>query len=288
MTFGDWLNTWLELYVSPSKLAPSTIACYNRAVAAVPAALARLDLHDLTPILLQKWIVTVARQHPRAAQLDRVMLVRALRCASKAGLAPGLILDQDTLPKPAHAPKEAAVLALDEVRRYLVEAKTSTCYPLLCFCLCGLRRGEALGVRWEDVSQDGILSIRRQRQRINGRYVSRPLKTGHSMRQLQLPEQVQQALATWPRSITGWIVDTTPEHLQHEHKAVLTRAVLPNVTLHGLRHTFATQAAAEGVTMKLLQVAMGHAQMSLTADLYADHLSPLSSLPAQVWQCFAG
>lgn len=91
MTFGDWLNTWLELYVAPSKLAPSTIACYNRAVAAVPAALARLDLHDLTPILMQKWIVTVARQHPRAAQLDRVMLVRALRCASKAGLAPGLI-----------------------------------------------------------------------------------------------------------------------------------------------------------------------------------------------------
>ena len=216
------------------------------------------------------------------------MLVRALRCASKAGLAPSLILDQDTLPKPAHAPKEAPVLALDEVRRYLVEAKTSTCYPLLCFCLCGLRRGEALGVRWEDVSQDGILSIRRQRQRIGGHYVSRPLKTGHSQRQLQLPEQVLEALATWPRSITGWIVDATPEKLQREHKAVLCRAMLPPVTLHGLRHTFATQAAAEGATMKLLQVAMGHAQMSLTADLYADHLSPLSSLPAQVWQCFAG
>ena len=64
--------------------------------------------------------------------------------------------------------------------------------------------------------------------------------------------------------------------------------LLPNFSCHILRHTFATQAAAGGVTMKLLQVAMGHAQMSLTADLYADHLSPLSCLPAQVWQCFAG
>lgn len=288
MTLGEWLESWLELYVYPARLAPSTVAMYNRAVRAVPRWLGDTPLEALNVIMLQRWLVQVAQTHPRAAQLDRVMLMRALRCASKAGLCGGLILDQDTLPKPAHAPKAAAVLALDEVRRYLVEAKTSTCYPLLCLCLCGLRRGEALGVRWEDVSQDGILSIRRQRQRIGGHYVSRPLKTGHSMRQLQLPEQVLQALATWPRSITGWIVDTTPEQLQREHKAVLSRAMLPHVTLHGLRHTFATQAAAEGVTMKLLQVAMGHAQMSLTADLYADHLSPLSCLPAQVWQCFAG
>ena len=288
MIVSDWLDTWMELYVYPAKLAPSTVAMYNRAVHAVPPWLGDTQLEQLTVIQLQRWLVQVAREYPRAAQLDRVMLMRALRCASKAGLAPALILDHDTLPKPVHAPKEAVVLALDEVRRYLAEAKTSTCYPLLCFCLCGLRRGEALGVRWDDITPDGVMTIRRQRQRVNGAYVTRPLKTSHSQRQILLPDMILDTLSVWPRSISGWIVDATPEQLQHAHVRVVQRAGVAPVTLHGLRHTFAAQAAMQGVAMKQLQVAMGHSKIALTADLYADHLSPLSGVQRQVWQCFAG
>ena len=94
-------------------------------------------------------------------------------------------------------------------------------------------------------------------------------------------------LARWPKSMTGWIVDTTPEHLQQEHRRVIVAASLPHCTLHGLRHTFATLAAGQGVSMKLLQVAMGHSRMKLTSDLYADHLQSRSDLPALIYQRFA-
>lgn len=150
-------------------------------------------------------------------------------------------------------------------------------------CLCGLRRGEALGARWQDLNGNTLM-IRRQRQRIGGQYTTKPLKTDKSLRGLVLPSWLVSDLASAPRSITGWIVDTTPDKLHKAHNRVIKVAGLPHVTLHGLRHTFATAATVQGMQLKQLQMALGHSQLRLTADLYADHLSPLSDLPALVWQ----
>lgn len=285
MTVAVWLEMWYNTYVLPcGSLAPSTKAMYRRAIAAVPAWLGVMPLNEqLLPLHLVRWLNEVAQATPRAAQLDRVMISRALRVAGKLGLCRHDLVDADTVPKPCHAPKKAVVLDLDQCRAYAHAARESDTYPLLMLCLCGLRRGEALGARWQDL--DGaLLRIRRQRQRINGSYATRPLKSDHSQRALLLPAWLVADLGAWPRTITGWIVDTTPEHLHREHKRIVAAAALPPVTLHGLRHTFATQAAAGGLGMKQLQVAMGHSKMALTADLYADHLSPLSDLPSLVWQ----
>lgn len=100
MYLGDWLDTWLELYVDSSGLAESTIACYHRAVRAVPTDLKSHDLAKLTALDLMPWLVNVAKTTPRAAQLDRVMLCKALRVAYKLGLCPGCILSRHT-PKAA-------------------------------------------------------------------------------------------------------------------------------------------------------------------------------------------
>lgn len=285
MKVYDWLDLWYNTYVLPcGNLAPSTKAMYRRAVEAVPAWLGDLNMQEqLLALQLTRWLSDVAQATPRAAQLDRVMLSRAFRVAGKLGLCSRDLVDADTVPKIFHAPKKANVLDLDQCRIYMRTARKSDVYPLLVLCLCGLRRGEALGARWQDL--DGAnLMIRRQRQRIDGKYCTRPLKSDHSNRALVLPAWFVSQLDAWPRTITGWIVDTTPEHLHQEHKRIIAAAELPPVTLHGLRHTFATQAAGNGVPMKQLQMAMGHSKIALTADLYADHLSPLSTLPALVWQ----
>ena len=283
MTLGEWLETWLSLYVDGSGLAQSTKACYHRAAISLPTALASHDLSDLSALDLMPWLVSVAKEYPRAAQLDRVMLSKALRVAYKLGLCPGCVIDHDTLPKPPHRPKQTAILSIAEAQVYILAAKSSPLYPLLALCLCGLRRGEALGARWTDL-ENGYLMIRRQRLRVNRAYQTLPLKTARSERGILLPNRLWRELETWPRSITGWLCDATPEQLQREHKRVLRAAGLPDVTLHGLRHTFATAAAVQGRPMKHLQMALGHTKVKLTADLYADHLSPLSDLPATVWQ----
>lgn len=284
MTLGVWLEKWMYLYIDPSGLAPSTKACYRRAVDAVPAELSALELNTLTALDLMPWIIGVAQKTPRAAQLDRVMLSKALKLACKLGLAPDCIIDQETLPKPQHRAKKAAVLHYEECLDYLRAAKDSDHYPLLALCLCGLRRGEALGLRWEDI-QDDRLTIARQRMRVDGQYLTKDLKSDHSKRQLVLPGWLLDGLARWPRALSGWICDTTPERLHRAHKRVLACAGLPDVTIHGLRHSFATAAAERGETMKYLQVALGHAKMELTSDLYADHLDPLSHIACRLWVC---
>lgn len=283
MTLGEWLTKWYSLYIKPSDLAARTKEMYLYCVRAVPDALAAVDLADLTVIELQIWLIGAAAHTPRAAQQYRVMLSRSLGLARKLHLCADLVIDKETLPKPKHKAKQAAVLTGDQIRAYMTAAMASPQAPALLLCLCGLRRGEALGLRWEDVDlQQSVIHIRQQRYRVKGAYVTARLKSEHSQRSLLLPPMIVDLLRRWPRSLTGFVCDTTPEQLHKAHHQVLMAAGLPDVTLHGLRHTFATLAAGQGVSLKLLQAALGHASISLTADLYADHLQSVSSLPSSV------
>lgn len=287
MTVGKWLEMWYNTYVQgSSRISPSTQGMYRRSVEAAPAWLCALELCELTPVHCFTWIKHVAAKHPRAAQLDRVMLSRALRVAVKCGLRPPIVIDEDTCPKPEYQAKKADVLTAEQAAAYARAACGSEAAPLLLLCLCGLRRGEALGVRWQDVDlRTGVLRVVGQRQVIDRAYVYKALKTEHSRREIILPDEVLALIAAWPRRLTSrYLCDITPGRLRAEHLKVLKKAELPAVTLHGLRHTFATLAAADGVSMKLLQLALGHANYQLTADLYADHLQTPSNVQTVVWQ----
>lgn len=280
MNLGEWLSTWLSLYVDQSSLASNTKACYHRAVAAVPDELSVIELGELNALHILPWIQSVARTHPRAAQLDRVMLSKALRTAAKVGLcAPGII-DPETVPKPVYEAPRALILDLEGLHCYMDAAASTEVAPVLMLCCCGLRRGEALGLRWDAVDlAGGTVTIRGQR--IGDQLV--PLKTRHSSRRLQLPRQVVEILRAWPRSVSGWVCDVSVKTLYTVHRRILADHGLPPVTLHGLRHSFATASVMAGVPVKILQGALGHGHYAITADLYADHLPSVSDVPGRVY-----
>lgn len=280
MTLGEWLTAWLELYVYPNRLAPSTKACYNRAVASVPRELCSLALSELSVLSIRRWLLEVARNHPRAAQLDRVMILQALRVAEKAGEAPRGRFDPELLPQIDHQPTKAAVLDSEQMRAYMEAASRTEAAPILLLCCCGLRRGEAMGARWEHFDpKAGTLAI--VGQRVGGEL--RPLKTKASARVIALPPLVKVILQQQPRYISGWICDISQQRVYAAHRAALVAAGLPHVTLHGLRHSFATLAVVDGVPMKLVQGALGHAHFAVTADLYADHLPSVSAVSARLY-----
>ena len=285
MDLGTWLDTWLSLYIMGGTLAPSTKAMYRRAVQAVPPDLRGVPMASLSALDLLPWLLKVAKRHPRAAQLDRVMLSKALKTAGKLGLCRPCLIDPDTCPVTPHATAKAAVLTAEEVGRYLAAAQSSPAFPLLALCLCGLRRGEALGIRRQDVDLDArTVAVVGQRIRIDGQYLYTKPKSRTSVRVLRIPPWLVEAIAGTPPTLAGWLVDTTPERLTSEHKHALARAQIhTGVTLHGLRHTFATLAAQGGVPMKQLQQAMGHAKFQLTADTYADHLPTVSETADSLW-----
>lgn len=282
MMLGEWLDTWLTLYIDPSSLAKNTKACYHRAVRAVPEGIRQVELASLTALDILPWILEVARTHPRAAQLDHITLVMALRTAAKLRLCPDLILDKDTLPKPVHAPAKALILSHEQLISYARCAASTDTAPVLLFCCCGLRRAEARGMRWDAVDlDDGIITVAGQRHGASQELA--PLKTAHAYRRLMLPADVADLLRRWPRSISGWVCDASERHVYDDHHRVLSLLGLPPVTLHGLRHSIATAAVLGGVPVKVLQGALGHANYAITADLYADHLPSVSKVVGQVW-----
>ena len=278
MRFGEYLELWLETYIKPYR-APSTTACYQRAIDGIPASLRRMDLAEVTGLHLQMAINAKAIRYPRAGQLMYSMLSVAMGRAMRLQLIQHNPMQG--VDKPGHSPKETATLTADQLRLYLQEARGSDHFPLLLLMTtCGLRRGEALGMTWTAIDGN-VLHVVQQRQRIPHHGLqTRPLKSKSSRRDIPLPEAVRAALVAWPhRTISGSIVDTTPERRARAHGAVLGAAQLPRITLHGLRHSMAPAMAADGTPIKLLQGILGHSHYQLTADLYAAHLRPEAYRP---------
>lgn len=278
MLAGDYLGMWLSTFVVPFRAA-NTAACYRRAIRALPAAVLGCDLDQLNGLQLQAALNAQAVAHPRAAQLTFAMLHAALGKAVELGLIVRSPLSGCI--KPQHTAQRAAVLDVDQLARYVAAARKQTAYPLLLLmATCGLRRSEALGLMWQDISGDQI-RIARQRLRIDREYRTAPLKSAAACRVLPLAAPIGKELAAVRvRSMAGWVCDVTPETLRRQHRAALAAAQLPQVTLHGLRHSMATAAAADGCPIKVLQGILGHARYQLTADLYANHLQPDNYAPS--------
>lgn len=273
MTTEEYLRTFTETFVRPFR-KPNTTACYLRAFDTLPRAILCCDLGELSGLQLQAALNRKALKHPRAAQLQFSCLCVAMKKAVELGL-----LSRSPMAgclKPKHTTARAAVLTADQLAVYIQTARSEAAYPLLLLmAVCGLRRGEALGLLWRDVDlAGGCVRIHQQRLRINHGYQIAPLKSRASVRVLPLSPIVAEELhRVRVRSFSGFVHDCTPESLRKAHFRVLSVGALPRVTLHGLRHSMATLAASQGTPMKILQGVLGHSKYELTANLYADHIT---------------
>lgn len=277
-TFGDWLETWLELYVQPTTLAENTKLCYYRAVHACPAWLLEIPMERLSPLDIRRWLVEVSKVHPRAGQLDRVMFSRSLLVARKLGLT-ACVIDGDTCPAIDHQPKKTVVLNAQQLRQYALAVRNLPAAAPLLLCCCGLRRGESAGARRCDLCGN-VLSICVQR---GDNLTQLPLKSASSTRRIALPALVVDVLNATPDDGTGFFYSGAFYLIYKCHRDTLAAEGLPPVTLHGLRHSFATVAALAGVPIKLLQGYLGHANYKITADLYANHLPEVSTVCEQLF-----
>ena len=181
-----------------------------------------------------------------------------------------------SLPKLEH--KEMQTIPAEQLQAFLQEAKATGVYEMYYIELAtGLRRGELLGLKWQDIDWDnGVITVRRQVARVNGEITEAPLKTKNSYRAVSISLQAIEVLKQQKAKTNDEYVFSSPnggpispDSVNNMLKRVLERAGIPKVRFHDLRHTFATLALQNGVDIKTVSGMLGHFSAGFTLDTYA-------------------
>ena len=255
-----------------------------------------LELQKLYKKLLTKGRVDrlEAKGQPKGLSAKTVrnihqILSSALKLAQEQRILHTNPAEGCALPKVEH--REIKTLPVEQFQSFLREARESGVFELYYLELAtGLRRGELLGLKWEDIDLErGDLRVRRQISRINGEVVEAPLKTKNAYRTLPLAEDTVSVLLEQKKKVgsSPWVFPSpnggpiSPDSVLHMLHRVLKRAGLPKVRFHDLRHTFATLALQNGVDIKTVSGMLGHFSAGFTLDTYAHVTSAAQRQAAQ-------
>jgi integrase len=228
----------------------------------------------------------------RTAKYAHAVLRRALGQAQRWGMVTRNVA---TLVEPPKAVRpEVRALAPHEVHALLDAAKGDRFEAILTVAIAvGLRRGEALGLRWSDIDLDAaVVRVRRALVFVDGDLRFVDPKTKRSRRTIPLPSVSVQALREHRRrqaakrlvagpdwtdqdlvfqSATGGPMD--PNNLGRHFRALCDRAGIGRVRLHDLRHTCASLLLAQNVHPRVVMEILGHSGIAITRDTYS-HVLP--------------
>lgn len=290
-TVGQWMDEWFEAYAKV-KVRPSSHQTYKGYIENhIKPNIGDIPIEKLTSLQLQKFyrlLLTEGRiprieseKQPRGLSAKTVRNInQVISSAMDMAVRHKLILSNPTegceLPKVEH--REMKTLPAEQLGAFLREAKESGVYELYYLDLAtGLRRGELLGLKWEDIDlQNGIIHVRRQVARVDGEVKELPLKTKNSYRNISISQDAvamltemeahRSSVYVFPSSTGGPISPDSVNNMLHR---VLKRAGLPSIRFHDLRHTFATLALQNGVNIKTVSGMLGHFSAGFTLDTYA-------------------
>ena len=196
---------------------------------------------------------------------------------------------------PKAAGTEGRTLTHAQAKRLLKELEGHRLGALFIVMLStGLRRGEALGLRWDDVDlRKRVVVVRRQLRRIGGQLITREVKGRKSGRSVDLPAPVVQLLkdhrtaqaaartgsnGLWEES--GFVFTTQygsaldPRNVHRDFQTICMKAKLGKWHPHELRHSAASLMLAEGVPLQVVSDILGHSSIRITADVYGHVLQP--------------
>ncbi|MEZ5351413.1 MAG: site-specific integrase [Bryobacteraceae bacterium] len=304
LTVKDYLLRWLSDYAKVN-VAPRTFERYKAIVEQhlVPE-LGAIQLVKLSPLHVQaahaKAMNDGGRKDGRQGGLSAQtvlhhhrVLSEALKQAVRWQLVPRNVCEAVEPPRPV----EREVKALEEsATAWLLDAAHGTRLeiPILLAVTTGMRRGEILALRWQDVNLDaGLLTIRRsiQETKAQGLTFKEP-KSRKGRRTLTLPAIAIEMLRAH-RSVQGTRKASMgtdyqdndliccrddgsiwpPSAFTSAYRALLGRRKLGNIRFHDLRHSHASQLLRAGISPKVIQERLGHSKVGFTLDVYS-HLLP--------------
>jgi integrase len=293
VTVGALLTRWLEDEAS-ARVRPSTLADYADTIRV--HLLPRLGIvraDRLTAAHVHAMLADMERAGVgcRTRQLALLRLKQTLAWASDVELLRRSVAEK--ISPPRCPPSEKRALSAAEQRDFLAAAEHDVLWPLWrVYLMTGLRRGEGLGLEWRGVDlDDGVLSVRQQvniEQDQHG--VARPrvgeVKTAAARRTLVIDSATRDALVAYrDRRHAGETVRIHPLIFCTRHGTPLnpnnvirtfTRikeacGLGPDITIHSLRHTHATECIEAGMDWLAVAARLGHSDPSITHGTYGHH-----------------
>lgn len=294
------LNDYLVAWITSKQpaLAPTTFDSYDLNRRRLDPHIGSIRLDVLRPLHVQQAYGELAAKglSPKSVGQAHRLLHASLQDAVRLGLIAMNVTDSTSPPRPQHT--EMKTLTAQQVLALFQSSRADPMHALwVVLATTGLRLGEGLGLRWGDIDLDaGTLRVQRalQRQSSGRGLVFVNPKTPTSRRTLDLTKVAIQALRDhhvhWNerRDLLGdkWrgtdVVFTSdvgspvdPIGMSKRLARILSRAGLPRVRVHDLRHTAATLALQQGVNPKVVQEMLGHSSIGLTLGTYSHVLPPM-------------
>lgn len=291
MSFGEWIDFWYQNFCKPALRETTKVGYENCIYHHIIPSVGQIPLNQLTQSDLQQFYARLKKSgrvhnsatHGTATSNRMVRACHALcrACLEKA-IAENLIAKNPSADckLPPKKDREMQILSQSEMWRFLARAKEEGYYELFLLELStGMRRGEILGLKWNDLNlANGTLRIARQVVEAGGKIVVQQPKTKRSMRTIILPAYMVEILADMKKNkICEWVFPSpikenmprNPSAVYHRCKIILERSGCKKVRFHDLRHTFATMAIENGMDIKTLSGMIGHSSAETTLNIYS-------------------
>ncbi len=306
MTLGQWLDRWLNDYMSMT-IRESTMSSYCGMVKNyIKPVLGDKRISDITTADVQK-MYNYLRKHGRmevhwekgkelsdsSVRGIHMMLHQAMDAAVRERLIVKNPTEGTVIPKANYAPKQ--ILSEEQLETFLAEVQKDPWWRDFFYTelTTGMRRGEICGLKWQDFDEKtGRLTVRRSvTNRAGGGVKVGETKTETGVRTIQLPPSTAELLRQRKkRSYSEWIfhnptvaeLPLSPGTAYNHMKTILHHAGLPLIRFHDLRHTSATHALSGGVDAKTLASILGHTNASFTLDTYTHMTTDMHQKAASV------
>ena len=294
LLFGEFMVAWL----TKKHVKNITDTTYRRYESLtrhhVLPALGHMKLRSITKNHINAFIEKMdeSGQSARSCQQTRALLSAAFKRAVQDDL---VAVNPVTHSRPVKVDTpQIHPLTCEEVKHLLsVTQDTYMQARTRIAVLYGMRQGEALGLKWNDVDLDkGEIFVWQQVQKVNGVYVFVKLKSKYSVRTLELDPatilalrahkvaQNAQRLALgeewqdFDLVFPGLKGQPQNSHTDFAHwQKALATAGLPMKRLHDARHTAATMLYDQGMDIETIRRFLGHASVLLTSRTYVHHSS---------------
>lgn len=309
VTVKDWVNEWYSTYQKPYR-SDSTLRSYRYQLDNyIIPSFGTIPIQNLSTMQIQKWVNDLSKKSPVSHKPMKARTVKNIFLNLSAAMEQAAKLDmiRKNPCKNVLLPKKSTHLVEvydeKEIETLISCLKgTDLEVPIMLALSLGLRRGELIALRWENVDLDnGVVHITENRvEGLKGEVITKSPKSQAGIRDIPLSPSLITMLKKHKikyfekqlkygvgKNKNDYVVcqkngqPYKPFSFTKKFRTFLDKNNLRHIRLHDLRHTNASVMLSQGISPKVAQQRLGHSDFSTTMNIYSHVMKSMETEAAQ-------